>query len=126
MMNSRYVALFWLVAANLLGGTADENWQTFPIPNGLNGEVVRLLAFGDFLYAAGNFTEADGQEAGGIAAWDGAHWSAVGRGLNGSVLALASDGTNLYAGGHFVIPELAITNLAMWSGDRWQRVGNVT
>src|SRR5204863_9202415 len=90
-MTFPYPVLLSFLAANLLAATGDENWETFSIPKGLNGEVVRLLACRDLLYAAGNFTEADGERARGIAAWNGSHWSAVGRGLEGSVFALATD-----------------------------------
>src|SRR2546421_7493187 len=119
----------WLLLSflplKLLAAAGDENWETFSIPKGLNGPAVRLLSFQDSLYAAGDFTEAGGQPSAGIAAWNGARWSAVGRGLEGTVLALATDGKTLYAGGSFVIPELAITNLAMWDGQRWHPIGNV-
>ena len=113
-----------VIAASAAPG--DENWETFPIPEGLNGGVVRFLPFKDHLYAAGEFTEADGKPANGIAAWDGSHWSPVGTGLVGEVVALATDGKKLYVGGMFVIPDLAITNLAVWDGDGWQAIGNAS
>jgi trimeric autotransporter adhesin len=119
------LALLTVTSHHVVAASDDDNWETFPLPKGLNGAVTRLLPVGAKLYAAGVFTEADDQPAQGVAAWDGSHWSPVGDGLTGFVYALASDGKNLFVGGEFTIPTIAATNLAMWDGSRWKSLGAI-
>jgi len=77
---------------------------------GTDGMVNALAVFEDLvgdpsLYAGGEFTEAGGAEAFGIARWDGEHWGDVDNGVVGTVNALATFddgsrlGNGLYAGG---------------------------
>ena len=65
--------------------------------------VYALAVSGSDLYAGGAFTNAGGNEANGIAKWNGSSWSALGSGMNGTVYALAVSGSDLYAGGGFTI-----------------------
>lgn len=98
--------------------------------NGINYDEVRALAMvGTTLYAGGQFYEAGGVPATGIAKWDGASWSAVGGGVatpttGGSVNSLAVSGTTLYVGGGFsFVGGVAANNIAQWDGTAWSAVG---
>jgi hypothetical protein len=63
--------------------------------------VHALVVSGSNVYAAGQFTAADGNPANNIAKWDGSSWTALGSGVNHYVAALAVSGSDLYAGGEF-------------------------
>ena len=84
-----------------------------------------------FVYAGGDFTEADGKLVNHIARWDGENWKALGGGFLGdpdrlaSVYSLAIDGRgNLYAGGAFSSAGgKRVSNLARWDGEDWWDVG---
>ncbi len=98
---------------------------------GVNGIVhaVAVHPDGD-VYAGGEFTEAGGIEARGLARWDGESWSAVGGGLAGVggsdplVYALHFAGTNLYVGGSFADADgLTVGNVARWDGVAWSALG---
>jgi hypothetical protein len=69
----------------------------------VNGDV-EALAIGPSgeLFVGGNFTEAGGQPASGVAKWDGATWSPLGAGVDLFVNALAiGPSGELFAGGDF-------------------------
>jgi hypothetical protein len=74
---------------------------------GSGSTFVNALAFiGTNLYAGGNFTNAGGVPAAGVARWNGTSWSALGSGLyfgvfnqSGTALALAAQGNDLFVGG---------------------------
>lgn len=85
-------------------------------------------AFGDVLFAGGQFTVVGGSAAFNVARWDGASWSALAGGVNGPVFALAvhDDGTGpaLYIGGSFTeAGGVAALNVAKWNGTRWFGLG---
>ena len=111
-----------------------SQWSGLVGANGgsLSGPVLELARFddgtGEALYAAGNFQQADGQPAIGVARWDGTDWSALtgpsGSGLNGSVRAVrvfdSGDGPELIAAGSFSEADgLAADGLARWDGFGW-------
>ena len=79
------------------------------------------------IFAAGNFTQAEGASAARVAMWDGASWSPLGAGIAGdAVRDLAFDNNgNLYAAGKFSTaggyPAAAI---ARWNGGVWSNVGS--
>ncbi len=102
-------------------------WQ--PLGNGIGsktlpaqfGGVYSLESFGDDLIAAGSFKEAAGFPGNGIARWDGADWSALGKGLDGDVRAIASVNGSLVVGGYFGSSgSVSVNRLALWSGTEWQ------
>jgi len=100
-MKFSFVLAALFSALNLLAASDDENWETFPLPKGLNGPVRKLVPAGDSLYAVGAFTEADDRPATGVARWDGHNWSPVGSGLEGEVFTALADGDKLIIGGRF-------------------------
>ncbi|MCI0631831.1 MAG: hypothetical protein L0Y44_14385 [Phycisphaerales bacterium] len=55
---------------------------------GFNNTVFALRSSGGYLYAAGAFTSADGQNADHIARWDGSAWEQVHGGADADVFAL--------------------------------------
>lgn len=65
------------------------------------GPVLSLSAYGQRLYAGGEFNAGTGTAASRIAEWNGAQWNALGSGFNAGVLALAASGGALFAGGDF-------------------------
>jgi hypothetical protein len=94
---------------------------------GLSGSTpsIRALArSGKNLYAGGNFTNAGGMGASGIAKWDGSAWSALGSGADYPVSALAVSGGTLYVGGTFTnIGGITSPGFAYWNGSGWGSLG---
>lgn len=105
----------------------------WPLGSGLDGAVRAMAVFDEdgpgparpALFVVGDFTQAGGAPAAGIARWDGASWSAVGAGLAGSPRALAATNTpqlrGLYAGG--MITEAGghpAIGVARWTGEQWE------
>ncbi|MBE0567866.1 MAG: hypothetical protein IH621_18070 [Krumholzibacteria bacterium] len=97
-----------------------------PLGEGLAGEnlshgVTALLGTSTDLFAGGDFTEAQGGIARGIATWDGAAWYELGDGIGAGYEAtcvyglLAKDG-DLYIGGDFAEVGAGIpsSKLALW------------
>lgn len=80
--------------------------------------VYALESSGADLFVAGDFTSAGGVPANGIAAWNGATWSALGAGVNGPVYGIAAGPFELYAVGAFTMAGGAPANHIA----RWDRV----
>ncbi len=122
------------VAANNVARWDGASWS--PLGAGTNDVVQALAVFDDgitglALYVAGDFTEAGGVTAHGIATYNGVSWSAVGSGIDveGSrrvfALAVFDDGRGeaLYAGGFFFVAGgTAVNGLARWDGSSWSSV----
>jgi hypothetical protein len=124
-----------------VSGIARWNGQTWSdVGGGVDGEPGRLgpvrgLAVyddgtGPALYATGQFTEAGGVPANGIAKWDGESWSALGPGLEmdppismtGRRVAVVEtrSGPVLYVGGSFITAGGTPANyVACWDGEKW-------
>jgi trimeric autotransporter adhesin len=109
----------------------------FGLP-GLNGPVLAMTVFDDgsgrgpALYVGGDFTEAGGVSAMGIARWDGSEWSTCGTGVSGGpdprVIALIvhddGDGPALIAAGSFLaIDGVPANSIARWNGASWSPLG---
>src|SRR5437867_4165855 len=113
-----------LMSFSVKAAPGDENWQTFPLPPGLDGPLSAMATVGKNLYVAGDFALAAKRNvlsAGGVfsragfvgatnvAVWNGRIWSSLGAGLgaacpddgHGTVNALAIQGNSIYAGGVF-------------------------
>ncbi|MEZ6036081.1 MAG: hypothetical protein R3F29_01285 [Planctomycetota bacterium] len=83
-------------------------------------EVLSLLPNGD-LVVGGNFLNAGGTAAHGVARWDGASWSSFGSGWGATVGALLQlPGGDLIAGGY----RDDLPNVARWDGATWTTLGS--
>src|SRR5690606_32420566 len=95
----------------------DAHWDPQFGANGLNDYAYAMVPAADgSVYVGGEFTEAGGTPANGVAWWDGAAWHALGDGVDGEVHALAfgPDGT-LYVGGNFdTAGGKPASHVAMW------------
>ncbi|MCX6050326.1 MAG: hypothetical protein NT075_34960 [Chloroflexi bacterium] len=98
------------------------------------GEVKTLALDGATLYAGGDFVLAGEATANGVAAWDGASWSALAGGVtrldgnstpeSGIVSALVVNNGLLYAGGWFTKAGGSAANyIASWDGNAWSALG---
>ena len=109
-------------------------WQ--PVGDGFAGEfgdptVHALAVFKGELYAGGDFVEASGTAAIGLARWDGTAWRDVGGGVksqpydnNAHVHALAASDDALYVGGDFDQAGTAeAAAVAAWDGSEWTALG---
>ncbi|HXJ73404.1 MAG TPA: hypothetical protein VNM37_11140, partial [Candidatus Dormibacteraeota bacterium] len=116
---------------NSIGRWDGTNWST--LDRGLTGSftagaapTARALAFGGtYLYAGGNFTNASGVAAKGIACWNGTSWSNIGD-ADATVRALAYDGS-LFVGGNFTnIGGINSPGFArLVAGGGWQSLGTL-
>jgi len=91
--------------------------------------VYALAMLGTDLYVGGNFFNAGGVDANGIARWDGRNWSQVGGSVFyqdvGEVYAMAVSGNDLYVGGYFLTAGGQPANyIARWDGQRWSPLGS--
>ena len=114
------------VSSNTLVNVYDgANWSTI---DGVSGSPSTTIIYdfgfiGSDVYVGGLFKRAGGNNAAGLAKWNGTSWSDVG-GFNGFVACIASDGTNLYVGGSFTnCGSILATNIAKWDGTNWSSLG---
>lgn len=98
-----------------------STWR--PLGLGLNGTVRTLCTFDpdgpgpmpELLIAGGSFTQAGGQPASCIAAWDGANWTPLGQGTSGTVRALTVWNGKLVAAGEFFLAGGVVSpGVAFW------------
>jgi len=92
--------------------------------SGRNGLVLTLTEWKGDVYAGGSFSFAGGNDAEGIAKWDGTMWSAVGDGVSGYVSALVPIGEYLYAGGDFDGAASSRKGLKRWDGSSWSDIND--
>jgi hypothetical protein len=100
------------------------NPMTLPSPVG-GGYIFALQAYGDDLYAGGSVDHLAATDAGYLARWDGAAWSAVPTPIDNTIFALSEFGGKLYLGGKFnnVGGDSDAKGLAEWDGTTMSRVG---
>ncbi|MFN8155672.1 MAG: T9SS type A sorting domain-containing protein [Bacteroidia bacterium] len=94
-----------------------------PTGNGVNGNVNALLVDGQYVYAAGSFTDAGGL-TGRVMRWDGLQWDTLNGGLTIRVVRdMAIFRDTLYIGGNFTDPQtLGGRYLAKWNGSQWVEI----
>jgi hypothetical protein len=103
------------------------------LKGGVNGTVWTAKVFElnpgqSHLYVGGEFQQADGLPAPGIARWDGENWSTLGGGILGAPLTMCAfnDGTGmaLYVSGQFSqAGQTPVSNVAKWNGTTWSALG---
>ena len=121
----------WILAAANAFATEDHWSDQFAPPPGGQGitagmytRVFVQMEFQGDLIVGGEFTQAGGVTARGIARWDGQAWHALGAGLNGNGYALAVYDGDLIVGGWFTeAGELPASNIARWNGTAWSPLG---
>lgn len=135
-----FAALAVLGRGPSFGLDSEGKWlPTFGGAPGTSAAGVLALAtlddgHGTALFLGGDFVSAGGASAVGVARWDGASWSELGRGVRlfdgspgtvWSLLKLPSDsGTHLVAGGDFAwAGEVGARGVALWDGQRWSAIG---
>ncbi len=108
---------------NTLGGGVSGFLTPEPSPT-LIYDVVEMPN-GDII-VGGNFSQADGISATGIARWDGTQWHALGSGTQGIVraLELLENGDLLVGGSFGSAGGFPANGLACWDGTDWHAVGS--
>lgn len=95
-----------------------NTWRS--LGGGTNGTVrsIDVLPNGD-LVIGGDFTEAGGVPAVGVAVWDGSSWAGLGN-APGVLSVLATSTGEIVVGGRFTaIDGVAALNVARWDGAAW-------
>jgi hypothetical protein len=111
-------------------GSAWSSLGTGMANGSAEGTVMTLAvaANGD-VYAGGDFMQAGGSAANGVAKWNGTTWSSLGtgvaNGVNGSVLTLAIAGNgDVLVGGDFTqAGGISAGHVARWNGSAWSTLG---
>jgi len=84
----------------------------------------QLLLFNGELVVVGNFLNAGGITANGIAAWNGSQWNNFGSGFNKIVYGAEVYNSELYAGGEFTLSGTnTLACIAKWNGSDWVNPG---
>lgn len=123
------------LAFSLIGWNIDaQSCRWAALNTGTNGAIRTLTSFNDgsgaAIYAAGDFSEADGIPATAIARWDGAQWTTLTSNLSGSfdsVYALQPFNAALYIAGNFsnaIVGGQPAFNIARWDGTAWNNLGS--
>ncbi|MBV6512209.1 MAG: hypothetical protein FMNOHCHN_01706 [Ignavibacteriaceae bacterium] len=117
--------------ANSPNQTNTVTWYPL-VQNGNNGvyggtspKVNCILVAGGYIYIAGTFASAGGNQVKNIVRWDGSGFTALENGVDGTVNALAYYNGNIVAGGAFssVGGNENIKYIAQWNGSSWSSVG---
>ena len=76
------------------------------------------------LYVGGVFAKAGGQNANGLAKWNGTSWSEIGSGTNGSILDILFVNNKLYVSGTFTKTGDGVRSqyVAAWNGSAWENM----
>ncbi|HEY9049782.1 MAG TPA: hypothetical protein VIN08_27980 [Ohtaekwangia sp.] len=91
---------------SMVAETDGKSWSSVGSPigyyiNRARTAVYILFSHENILYAGGEFREAAGISANGVALYDGSGWKAIGAGADGSIHAFAIYNGELYAAGAF-------------------------
>lgn len=132
-----FVAAGSLAVERIARWSPSAGWSAVGSGQGADDIVEDLISFDDDgdgvreLFAAGRFTNVDGQSVNGVARWNGQQWSSLGSGLNGlSKIGFALEtyddggGEALYVGGRFLdAGGVNSPRIAKWNGATWESVG---
>lgn len=104
------------------GAAAPGRWSE--LGGGITGYYVdEMVVFGSELVAAGWFSEAGGQTAANIAAWDGNSWRPLGSGPGAKVTAMTVYNGQLVVGGSFQVAGGYLDAVRRWDGSSWVTMG---
>jgi len=129
--------------ANNIAAWDGSNWNS--LSSGLTGGFVPYVqsisvlnnidCTGNSLYVGGRFSTAGGVPCNNVAFYDGTNWSPVGTALNNGVNNIVFDveytylnfSANLYVAGAFnQAGGIQASRLAVWDGNNWSALGNLT
>lgn len=100
----------------------DDHW--LPLGEGLNDEVLDVVALGNDLIAVGPFTASGASPMVEVARFDGNNWNPMISSINGEVRTTSVVNGELYIGGAFFnIDGTPIASVARHDGNAWQPVG---
>jgi trimeric autotransporter adhesin len=113
-----------------------SSWQTL-VRGEIDQPILKLLADGNDIIVAGQFTKIAGLSAGKIARWANNTWSTFGGGVSGEkpwepndfpfseIRDVVIDRTNIYVGGSFTnAGGIPASNVARWDGSQWHALGD--
>jgi len=115
--------LLFLFLNVLALGIYAQDWEA--VGEGTNEAVKAMIEYNGDLIIGGAFTLVAGQEANGVARWDGSEWHTMGSGFAGEVYGFAVYGDWLYACGFFTTdPDnlYEYEGIARWTGNAWSPV----
>ena len=128
--------IFILLTLLTLKRVSSQNpWQ--PLSTGVNNgigfpPVTAFTIYNNKLIVGGGFSNAGGNAANKIAAWDGANWSTLSNGIQGSLIACEAGVNvlqvyqgNLIAGGLYTFANNISDNfIYKWNGSAWSSLSN--
>jgi len=107
----------------------ETGWHA--LGGGLGGYVESMTVFGGDLIVGGSFEDAGGEDAEGLAAWNGASWSSLvsessdAYGGSASFHCMAAYAGQLVVGGAFnMLDGTSVQNIAAWNGSTWSGLGS--
>lgn len=115
--------LLFIVMIFFGGSVLAQDWEA--VGDGTNEAVKAMIEYDGDLIIGGAFTHVAGQEANGVARWDGSEWHSMGGGFAGEVFGFAVYGDWLYACGWFFSdPDnlYEYEGIARWTGSAWSPV----
>ncbi|MCO5053577.1 MAG: hypothetical protein M9920_14955 [Verrucomicrobiae bacterium] len=112
------------ISVNRVAQWDGSDWNA--MGGGFNQAVRTLTVWNGNLYAAGNFTQADGKSSPRLAQWNGTAWNSVAGGLNDAVNTLVVRSDGLFVGGAQVLATnlasgpVYVNRIAHWNGNAWR------
>lgn len=112
------------ISVNRVAQWDGSDWNA--MGGGFNQSVRTLTVWNGNLYAAGNFTQADGKSSPRLAQWNGTAWNSVAGGLNDAVNTLVVRSDGLFVGGAQVLATnlasgpVYVNRIAHWNGNAWR------
>jgi trimeric autotransporter adhesin len=118
----------WQPCTDCNGIARWDGTQWLPMGTGFNNDVLTMMIWNDTLYAAGDFTTADGNPATRIARWGGSGWLPVGNNptaFDNEIRTMAVYNGELWVGGDFFNADGCIdcNGIARYNGTNWVSVG---